>query len=687
MAISWNMAAKWAGWALAGSFLSLLGSSPSLGAPLNVSGPQHVGDFQLADQHYIGRRLYKMDDDKAVLLVSYAAGDVQFRADAPSLQALKAAYGNQGVEVLVVDPQLGDTRQKLAADAATAGLNIPVLFDYEQLVGESLGLTRSAEVLVLNPKDWSVVFRGPISSPSVRRTLDALVAGRPVSLPAEPARGQAIAYPLKAEGRAAKISYAADVAPIVQQKCVVCHQPGGLGPMQLTNYEQIKGFAPMIREVLQTHRMPPFQPDVTVGHWAPDEGLSSEQLKTLVHWIDSGAARGNGEDPLAKQSFHAPHWKLGQPDLVLALPKVDVPATGVLPYQNPVVATGLTEGRWMRASEFLVTDKKVLHHVTTTLSSPGESGAMVRQEMAAGGVGGQGPGRVVNLAPKDMGVWVPANADIHMQTHYTPYGRPTTEATQLGLYFYPKGQEPKYPMRTYGVYGTGITIPAGEEYHPEVAYADIPKDMLVYGLTAHAHIRGGSTQVSILYPDGHEEMVLAVPRYDFNWQCEFYLKDPIKVPAGSRIINRWTYDNSTRNHGNPDPKKEIVFGEQTTDEMLTFFIHYRWVGETVAQPHDDFDRLMAKGQLMGALDSNMDGKLEPSELRGAQGQRLKANFAALDKNHDGYIDKDELAAASVRGPNLVRTASGSAAPASATAQTAQPIAAADPPGRPVAASN
>ena len=643
---NYSKAAKMAaGVLLAGAALALLSGSASFGA----NGPQRVGDFQLSDQHYIGRRLYKMDDAKAVVLVSYAAGDAAFRADAPALKALKAAYAGQGVEVLIIDPRLGDTRAMLAADTTAAGLGIPVLFDYEQLVGESLGLSRADELLVLNPKDWSVAFRGPVSSPSAKRAIDALVAGQPARLASEPAKGAVIAYPRKTE-----VSYARDVAPIVQAKCVVCHQQGGLGPMQLTTYEQIKGFAPMIREVLQTHRMPPFQPDVTVGHWAPNEGLSSEQLKTLVHWIEAGAPRGAGEDPLAKASFHAPPWKLGTPDLVLALPKVDVPATGVLPYQNPVVATGMSEGRWMRASEFLVTDKKVLHHITTTLTSPGEKGEMIRQEAAAGGVGGQGPGRVINLVPKDMGIWVPANADIHMQTHYTPYGRPTTEATKLGLYFYPKGQEPKYPMRTYGVYGTGITIPAGEEYHPELAYADIPKDMLVYGLTAHAHVRGGSTSVSIRYPDGHEEVVLAVPRYDFNWQCEFYLEKPILVPAGSRIINRWTYDNSARNHGNPDPKKDIAFGEQTTDEMLTFFIHYRWIGETVAQPRSDYDLLLAKGQLMGDLDANMDGKLQPDELRGQVGKRLKAQFAALDKDHDGSLDAGELAAATVRGPNLVR---------------------------------
>jgi hypothetical protein len=288
---------KLAALAMGGAILSLVGGSTSQGA----DAPVRVGDFQLADQHYIGRRLYKMDDAKAVVLVAYVPGDAAFHADAPALKALKDAYAGQGVEVLIIDPRAGDTRAMLAADPAAADLGIPVLFDYEQLVGEGLRLTRADELLVLNPKDWSVAFRGPVASPSARKALDALVAGQPARLPAEPAKGGPIGYPRKTE-----VSYARDVAPIVQAKCVVCHQPGGLGPMQLTTYEQIKGFAPMIREVLQTHRMPPFQPDVTVGHWAPNEGLSSDQLKIMVHWIEAGAPRGAGEDPLAKASFHAP---------------------------------------------------------------------------------------------------------------------------------------------------------------------------------------------------------------------------------------------------------------------------------------------------------------------------------------------------------------------------------------------
>ena len=140
--------------------------------------------------------------------------------------------------------------------------------------------------------------------------------------------------------------------------------------------------------------------------------------------------------------------------------------------------------------------------------------------------------------------------------------------------------------------------------------------MLLYGLTPHAHVRGGSTQVSVIFPDGREQLILAVPRYRFDWQCEYYLAEPILIPAGSRIINRWTYDNSTRNFANPAPEKAVIFGEQSWEEMLTFFIHYRWVGETVAAPLDGYDRLLQQGHTMGVLDDDLDGSLQPAELRG-----------------------------------------------------------------------
>ncbi len=632
--------------------LGLMTALLVLGSPLNQGSAdpqavkaQRVDDFQLADQNYVGRRLYKMRDAKAVVLISYAASDPTVRADAPAYMALKAGYAPKGVEFLMIDSVSGEKRWTVRTAAEAAHLDMPILFDYEQLVGESLSIGRAAEVIVVDPRTWTIAFRGPVGSVSTRQALDALIAGKSIALRDETPNGGVIDFPLKAQGKPTGISYARDVAPIIEAKCAVCHQPGGLGPMKLTSYEDIFALAPMIREALRTRRMPPFQPDVTVGHWTPNEGLSSEQLRTLVHWIEAGAPRGEGKDPLAKISFKAPDWPLGQPDLIVKLPEVDVPATGVLDYHKPVIATGMSEGRWMRATAFRVTDRRVLHHVTTGLRVPDGTGGIIALPEARGGIGGQGPGRTVNLTPPDMGVWIPAGASIAFETHYTPYGKATTEKTEMGLYFYPKGQEPKYPFRVYGLYDMGITIPANEEYHPELAYQDIPKDMLLYGLTPHAHVRGASTQVSIVFPDGREELILAVPKYQFDWQCEYYLEEPILVPAGSRIINRWIYDNSTRNFPNPAPEKLVTFGEQSWEEMLTFFIHYRWVGESVASPRDEYDRLLYQTQLMGVLDDNMDGTLQVAELRGKQGDWLKGSFATLDANHDLALSNDELLAA------------------------------------------
>src|SRR5581483_7516088 len=277
---------------------------------------QRVDDFFLADQDLLGRQLYRMADDKAVVLVAYAPGDAQLRADAPALDALKAP----GVDVLAIDSHLGDTRPTVIADAKAAGLSMPILFDYEQLTGEALGLTRAAEVIVVDPKTWTIAYRGaltgPAGEPLARKAVDALVAGEKVAFAGPPSKGVEIAFPERAhKAEFAKISYAKAIAPIIQAKCATCHQPGGIGPMPLNTYDQIKGFSPMIREVIRTHRMPPYLADETVGAFQDDDRLSPTQMKTLVHWIEAGSPRGAGDDPLQKITFQAPEWPLGKPDV------------------------------------------------------------------------------------------------------------------------------------------------------------------------------------------------------------------------------------------------------------------------------------------------------------------------------------------------------------------------------------
>jgi hypothetical protein len=641
-----------------------------------------VDDFMLADQDLLAHQLYRMADDKAVVLLAYAAGDRQVHADAPALMALKAAYAGKGVDVLAVDSRIGDKRPAIIADAKAAGLDVPILFDYEQLTGEALGITRAAEVIVIDPRGWTVAYRGaltgPAGEPYARQAVDALVAGRKVAMDSHPALGVAIPFPERARAATfAQISYAKAIAPIVQAKCATCHQPGGIGPMPLNTYEQIKGFSPMIREVIRTHRMPPYLADETVGKFQDDDRLTPEQMKTLVHWIDAGSPRGAGEDPLAKIRFQAPDWPLGKPDVVLNVPEVKIPASGVMDYQHPVVANAMTEGRWMKATTFRISDRQVVHHILTGVVASDHTGETFSESSWGASLGGYGPGRGSNIQPADTGVWVPPSGGVGFQNHYTPYGRETTEKTQMGIYFYPKGQEPKHVLRTFGIFDFSIEIPPNEEFHHETSYITFPKDAVLYGITPHAHMRGQSANVSILYPDGREEKLLALPRYDFSWQYEYFLKDPLRVPAGAKIVARWTYDNSARNPGNPDHGKTVYWGEQTKDEMMATYLHYRWVDETVKHQTPEYEKMLQANLMMGVLDDNMNGKIELAELKGGpQGPAtmLKKYFALIDTDHDGALDPTELAAAS----KLLPKRSG-AKPAPAAAPAAPPMPAGSPP--------
>lgn len=638
--------------ATAASALALIafphGLSSAQAETPKISSPARVDDFLLADQALFGRQLYRMAQDKAVVLVTYAAGDKQLHADAPALMALKAAYADKGVEMLAVDSRIGDRRDRVIADAKAMGLEMPILFDYEQLVGEELRVTRAAEVIVIDPRSWSIAYRGPVDG--AKAALDALVAGQKVALTVREPKGGLIAFPDRAKAATyANISYATAIAPIIQAKCASCHQPGGIGPMPLNNYEQIKGFSPMIREVIRTHRMPPYQLDETVGQWQEDGRLSPTQMKTLVHWIEAGSPRGAGDDPLKKVHFQAAEWPFGAPDKIVELPAVKIPASGVLDYQYPSLPGVMTEGRWLRATAFQISDRQAVHHILTGVAPTDmPAGATVAGSPFTTLLHGYVPGVGYQETVKNTGIWVPPGSGLGFQAHYTTYGRETVEKTKIGLYFYPKGQEPMYPRRTFGIFDFSIEIPAGEAEHKEVAYIEIPKDAVIYAFTPHSHKRGVSAKISIHYPNGKEELLLAMPRYDFNWQWDYVLAKPLTVPAGSKIMTQWIYDNSTRNPGNPDPTKTVYWGEQSFEEMLAVYIHYHWVGETTKVPRDDYDKLMQANLILNVMDDNMDGKLQYSELKGgpqSPGMMLKKFFSVIDTNHDGAIDAKELAAA------------------------------------------
>ena len=202
----------------------------------------------------------------------------------------------------------------------------------------------------------------------------------------------------------ANISYEKTIAPLLIDKCVACHRDGGIGPWQMTSYDMIKGFAPMIREVVRTQRMPPWDVDPHYSTFSNNRGLSLEQAKTLVHWIEAGAPRGNGADPLLTQKKDWPEWPLGKPDLIVELPEFKVPATGTIPYQMLKVENPLDHDVWVRAVDWLPGQRTVVHHIIASAGGAERRGAISLNNYV--------PGVEPLELPKEAGILLPAQVDL-----------------------------------------------------------------------------------------------------------------------------------------------------------------------------------------------------------------------------------------------------------------------------------
>jgi mono/diheme cytochrome c family protein len=597
---------------------------------------RHVDNFMLVDANLEAHELYRLADAPAIVIVTQANGDRTIQGLAPSLKTLAGSYGAKGVEFMLLNSNLKDSREAIQAEAQKVGYDLPILMDANQLVGESLGVTRAAEAYVINPKTWTVVYRGSVEGAGA--ALDAFLAGKPVAAGAESAGGS-IAFPAHGE---AKLTYVKDVAPILEAKCVACHQAGGIGPMQLTSYEMVKGFAPMIREVIRTDRMPPFNADPHVGKFQGDKSLSPAEIKTVVHWVESGAPRGEGADPLAGVQHAAAEWPLGKPDLILKIPSYKVPASGVVDYQRPFTPNPETEGHWIRATTVKPGDRQAVHHVLTGWMPEAPTNGRSSETRWRGSVGGYAVGAESNVFGGDVGTYLPAGGAIGYQMHYTPYGKETVDNSEIGVYF--RKDMPKYVMRSVVVIDPTIEIQPNSGRHREVAYVEFPNDALLYSAFPHAHYRAYSSDLWLQTPDGKQKLILSLPRYDFNWQRSYVFEEPIRIPAGSRLIAHYVYDNSKRNPANPDPTRKITWGEQSWEEMFFTSVSFRWLDETAAKQVDS-DARFSQTRMLGMMDDNIDGKLEKTELRGQMGNMLGMAWAKLDVNKDGALDKTELAAA------------------------------------------
>ena len=558
------------------------------GTGTRTSAPPSVGDFALLDQNGRFHQLYRHHNAKAVVLYTQGVGCPIVRNSMSSLKELRHHYGDKGVEFLLINANPQDDREALREEISLLGIDMPILKDDSQLVIESLNVTRTGEAILLDTATWAIRYRGPIDDrlhyesqrPKATQhyledAIEAVLDDDPVTVARVTGIGCVINKEHQLANKSHTISYVDEVVPILQQKCLVCHRGGGIGPWSMDSYAAVKGWASMMREVIMNKRMPPWQADPMIGEFLSDRSLNTHEQKTLIHWIDAGAPRGRGKDPLAQDPPPpAERWPLGEPDLVLDVPQQNIPAQGILPYNWIKIPVPINKDTWVRAVDLKPSNPSVMHHGFVFVKYP----ERLKSEEPAWLEGLNGffaayvPGVNVLPFPKDSGQLLPAGATLLFQLHYVPVGYPTTDQPSLALYFHQKPPEMEYKMAS--AVNMQIRIPPYAADHEEKAVKTIEEEGILHGFYPHMHYRGSRFQYHAQYPDGSQETLLSVPNYNINWQTFYRLERPKRLPAGTRIVINAAFDNSEQNPVNPDPSKEVRWGLKSRDEMLVGYFMY-----------------------------------------------------------------------------------------------------------------
>jgi peroxiredoxin len=569
---------------------------------------QRVANFTLNDAHGKAVSLYGFHGKKAVVLVFLGTDCPVANLYAPRLVELERAYRDRGVVFLGINSNAHESADDVAEHARKYEIDFPVLTDPLNRVADNLMAERTCEALVVDGRavlryrgaiddQYGQGTRRPSASKSyLRDALEALLAGKPVEVAATPVVGclldriepRAAARPAPPRVRPAapeivaalkerdeaeptkvgKVTYASDVAAILQNKCQACHRPGQVGPFSLRDYDDARRHAAMIREVVDDRRMPPWHADPRYGHFSNDRSLSPVERATILAWVEQGTPLGDPSKLPAPKSFPK-DWTIGTPDVVFSLPEPhEVAAQGVLDYVYVRVPTHFTEDRWVQAAEARPGDRSVVHHIIVFV----DDHARTPRRRLEGHLCAFAPGDLPSIYPAGTAKKIPAGADLIFQLHYTPNGKRRSDRSVVGLIFAKAPVE--HEAITRGIAQQRFTIPPGADNHPVRSSFTFPRDAHLLSFLPHMHLRGKSFQYEATFPDGRKQVLLSVPAYDFGWQSVYRLAEPLAMPRGTRIDCLAHFDNSAANPANPDPASSVSWGEQTFQEMMIGYIDY-----------------------------------------------------------------------------------------------------------------
>jgi peroxiredoxin len=614
-----------------------------------------IQDFSAQD--YRGKN-YRLSDfaDRPILVVAFLGIECPLaKLYAPRLDALARTYADRGVAVLAIDSNEQDTPTEIGAFVRRSELTYPVLVDAGHALAEQFAATRTPEVIVLDASR-TVRYRGRIDDQyqvgvvrdhtdreDLRAALDELLAGQPVTVASTRPVGCLIGRRAPVDPQAT-VNYSEHIAPLLQRHCQECHREGEIAPFSLLNYADAAAWGPMLTEVVDAGRMPPWHANPEHGDFANARGLSAEERQLLTDWVQAGCPEGDPARAPAPREFTS-GWQLPQPpdevffmrDMPFEVP-ADAGREGVR-YQNFRVDPGFTEDRWVTAAEVQPGNRAVVHHIIVYVDPPEESR---RGRDADVFFAAYVPGLRARLPQPGYAKKIPAGSSLRFQVHYTPIGTPQSDLSRVG-FLYGEPEDITHEIITTEVANPRFVLqPETDNQVVTAESRPADQDLTLLSLSPHMHLRGASFRYELQFADGLRETILDVPRYDFNWQTTYVLREPRTVPAGTRMLCTAVFDNSASNLANPDPSATVRWGEQSWDEMMIGYfdvvvpVDERGAGRPIGTGFNS-------GSLLKRFDTDGDGRLSREEVRGRK--VLEAAFGAADANRDDLLDAEEIAAA------------------------------------------
>ncbi len=546
-------------------------------AALADSSPlgRKIDDFTLEDARGRARSLKDWSDSKLVVVAFLGTECPLANLYAPRLSEMSKQFGAKGVAFVGINSNQQDSITEMASHATRHGIAFPMLKDPANKIADRFGAVRTPEVFVLDADrtvryvgriddQYGVGFQKPTAGRNdLQVAIEELLSGKPVSQPAAPAIGCLIGR-VKRPAPSGDVTYSNQIARILQKRCVECHHEGQIAPFSLTSYGEVVGWAEMIQEVVHERRMPPWLAAPEHGQFKNNPSLEPGEVETIDLWVKNGCPEGNTADLPAEMEY-AQGWGISKPDQVfyMADKPFTVPAEGVVDYQIYEVDPGFKEDRWIKMAEVKAGSPAVVHHVIVFIQEPGGDRFGAPQMAYA-------PGMTPRRFDKGMAIRAPAGSKLIFQCHYTPNGTQQQDRSYVG-FVYADPTEVTHEVMGGSCGDLSFHIPPREANFKVTARKLFLKDSVLLGMNPHMHLRGKSFRYELETPGGAREILLDVPRYDFNWQLWYLLKEPKFIPKGSRMICTAVFDNSEDNPANPDPSQEVVWGEQTWDEMMFGF--------------------------------------------------------------------------------------------------------------------